>query len=69
MQGPKQLLKWRKKENKSQRQCAEALGVSQAAWCGWERGGEPGVTLAIAIAELTNNEVPVTAWVKKRGGK
>jgi DNA-binding XRE family transcriptional regulator len=59
------LVAWRRREKLSQRSAARLAGVSQAAWQSYEDEGSsscPGVNAALAIAELTKGEIPVTDW-------
>jgi transcriptional regulator with XRE-family HTH domain len=63
------LKEWRETKGLSQKETAKKLGVCQAALCGWENGTQPQIHYALAIAELTEGAVPVTAWARKKRGK
>lgn len=59
------LVEWRKREGISQREAAKRARVSQAAWQSYEDDTStacPGVNAALAIAEITKGEIPVTEW-------
>lgn len=59
------LVEWRKAHGLSQREAAKKAGVSQAAWHSYEDDDStacPGINAALAIAELTEGEIPVVDW-------
>lgn len=62
-----QILKeWRMSKGYTQTECAKLVGVHQASWSALELGTKPNIETALAIAELTQGAVPVTAWAKAR---
>lgn len=63
--GSKRLRRWRKRAEISQVQLSEILRVNQGTICRWERGSAvPGLKAAIAIARISEGEVPVESWSK-----
>jgi transcriptional regulator with XRE-family HTH domain len=63
--GPDKLVGWRKGKGITQQAAAGLLRVSQAALSEYENGHKsPGVVVALRIAEVTANEVPVEAWAE-----
>lgn len=63
MNAPTALAEWRAKHGKTQRQLAEALGVSQASVTDWEAGKKlPRVQSATAIERLTEGAVKASTW-------
>lgn len=52
------LIKWRKKENKSRKEVAEAMGVDVSTICDWERGKKiPRAPKMRKLSSYTNYEV------------
>lgn len=63
--GPEKLVGWRKGKGITQQAAALLLRVSQAALSEYENGRKsPGVVVALRIADVTANEVPVEAWAE-----
>lgn len=63
--GPAALSAWRKAAEKSQTECAEAVGVRQATWSEWEAGHRsPRIKHALAIAKMSGGKVPITVWAE-----
>jgi len=57
------LRAWREAKGYSQDEAATKIGVAQATWWDWELGDkQPGVDQAIAIQELTEDEIKVADW-------
>ena len=60
--GPAALRAWRTGLRLTQAQAARMLGVSQAAWCDWEKAKKaPDIASGVRIESLTG--IPVKAWV------
>lgn len=67
MTSGERLRAWREVASKTQRACADAVGVSQGAWADWEADRrQPQVSTAFAIEELTKGEVPARIFAKPR---
>ena len=67
MTGPTALAEWRAKQGKTQKQVADALGVSQASIGNWELGKKtPKATHMLLIERMTAAAVPMAAWADER---
>jgi DNA-binding XRE family transcriptional regulator len=68
MNGPTLLAEWRAREGHTQEKAAELLGLSQSAFCEYEKGRSvPRVATAVKIARGTNGGVPIEAWALEEG--
>jgi transcriptional regulator with XRE-family HTH domain len=60
------LLKtWREDSGLNQSKAAQLLGVSQPSYSDYENGRKtPRTVVAIRVAEVTSNAVPVSSWAQ-----
>jgi transcriptional regulator with XRE-family HTH domain len=57
------LRAWRKRSERTLKDCSEAVGVSHSLWSEWEQGTrKPTLEGAIGIEQLTEGGVPVESW-------
>ncbi len=59
------LEDWRLRRKLSQRAAAKLAGLSHVAWQSYEDSTStscPGINAALAIATVTEGEIPVEAW-------
>jgi transcriptional regulator with XRE-family HTH domain len=60
--GSQLLRAWRTNKGLTQTAAAAQVPASAAAWCEWETGAIPKLKVAFRIEEITEGEVPVSAW-------
>jgi len=65
--GGERLRAWREAAGKSQKECAEAIGVRQPTWSEWEAGTRtPSVTHSFAIEAFSGGKVKAKVFAKQK---